>query len=130
MNLKMSSKPLKIAGLFIGIIIIVFLVNRRDVEHNYFSDSPQASKYVSKPYTSQQIDDDNEKVDAITADIQQNGPSELRQLDPAVIRGSVQTFVSGERSGVLNPSQLLRMGGVEGAAENSLTGQLHAARGQ
>lgn len=67
---------------------------------------------------------DNAEVASVVRDIRENGPQELRQLSPSIIESTVRTFVSGRSSGVISAEQLARMGGVRGATESSLMGQL------
>jgi hypothetical protein len=82
------------------------------------------------PYTDKQINEDNARVDAIVRNIQTNGPQELRRLNPMTIRNSASSFVTGERLGVISPSQMAQMGGAEQATKSSLMGQLRALGGR
>lgn len=93
------------------------------------TESVSGSNYSASYYSSRQMDEDNNKVDAITNDIQQNGPPELRRLDRSEIQESVRSFVIGERTGFITPSQMARLGGAEGATQSVLSAEVRAAGG-
>lgn len=77
----------------------------------------------------QAASEDNAEVAATVKNIKEEGPPELRQLPSSVIESTARTFVSGRRAGVISPVQLDRMGGVTGATQSSLLGQLKASGG-
>lgn len=105
--------------------------NGRSAPDTSLSSSARTSGFESgtSGYTPRGGSEDDDSVEMIATDIQHNGPAELRQLNPLVIRQAVEAFVYGERSGALSHYQIARMGGVEQAAEHSLSAQLHAAGG-
>jgi hypothetical protein len=71
-------------------------------------------------------DDDNAEVAVIVKNIKKNGSPELRQLSTRVIYSTALSFVAGRRTGVVTTAQLARLGGVRGATESALDGQLKA----
>jgi hypothetical protein len=77
----------------------------------------------------QAASEDNAEVAAVVKSIKEDGPPELRQLPSSVIESTARTFVSGRRAGVISPGQLDRMGGVTGATQSSLLGQIKASGG-
>lgn len=77
-----------------------------------------------------QYDEINAEVAAVVRNIRENGPPELRQLSSSTIDDTVRTFVIGRRVGSIGPAELARMGGVTGAAQSSLMGQLKASGGR
>lgn len=79
--------------------------------------------------TDQGIDEDNTEVAAVVKSIKEDGPAQLRQLPSSVIESTARTFVSGRRSGAISPDQMDRMGGVRGATQSSLLGELKALDG-
>ncbi|MEZ7523561.1 hypothetical protein [Burkholderia vietnamiensis] len=105
--------------------------NGRSAPDTSLSSSARTSGIESgtSGYTTRGGAEEDDSVEMIATDIQQNGPAELRQLNPLMIRQAVEAFVYGERSGALSHDQIARMGGVEQAAERSLSAQLRAAGG-
>jgi tRNA A37 threonylcarbamoyladenosine synthetase subunit TsaC/SUA5/YrdC len=75
----------------------------------------------------QAASEDNAEVAATIKSIKEDGPPELRQLPSSVIESTARTFVSGRRAGVISAAQMDRMGGVAGATQSSLLGQLEAS---
>jgi hypothetical protein len=71
-----------------------------------------------------QLDNENAEVAAVVRSIRENGPPQLQRLSSSAIEHSARTFVRGRNSGQISAAQLARMGGVRGATESSLSGQL------
>jgi hypothetical protein len=64
------------------------------------------------------------QVDSIVAEIMRSGPPEIHRVSESIVRDTVQTFVIGQRTGVISDAQLSRMGGIKGATISSIQGQL------